>query len=166
MARSRRACPERSRRNLGAAYPTHAARSFSTTEAGTGGRSASALRERFLFRMFSSNSYKTVILSVAEGTSALLIPPMLLGAFRPPKLAPREGVLQHSGKEVSELILRLSAGHTAAPLAGEHRQPPPPAAATSETDNMSSMEALPSPLSYSKAKRIRPHLRPTPKRRS
>jgi hypothetical protein len=97
------------------------------------------------------------VLSVAEGTSALLILPMLLGAFRPPKLAPAvqraspgfddppprvsrwaqtggspriyagKGVLQHSGKEVSELILRLSAGHTAAPLAGEHRQPPPPA---------------------------------------
>ena len=34
VARSRRACPERSRRNLGGAYFTHAARSFSTTEAG------------------------------------------------------------------------------------------------------------------------------------
>jgi hypothetical protein len=33
VARSRRACPERSRRNLGGAYFTHAARSFSTTEA-------------------------------------------------------------------------------------------------------------------------------------
>jgi hypothetical protein len=32
VARSRRACPERSRRNLGGAYLTHAVRSFSTTE--------------------------------------------------------------------------------------------------------------------------------------
>src|SRR5216684_3726417 len=32
MARSRRACPERSRRNLEGAYLTHAARTFSTTE--------------------------------------------------------------------------------------------------------------------------------------
>src|ERR1700683_513638 len=32
MARSRRACPERSRRNPGGAYLTHAVRSFSTTE--------------------------------------------------------------------------------------------------------------------------------------
>src|SRR5260370_25713295 len=32
MARSRRACPERSRRNREDAYLTHAARSFSTTE--------------------------------------------------------------------------------------------------------------------------------------
>ena len=37
MARSRRACPERSRGNPGGAYLTHAARTFSTTEARTGG---------------------------------------------------------------------------------------------------------------------------------
>ena len=35
MARSRRACPERSRGNPEGAYLTHAARSFSTTEART-----------------------------------------------------------------------------------------------------------------------------------
>ena len=36
VARSRRACPERSRRNLGGAYFTHAVRSFSTTEPAPG----------------------------------------------------------------------------------------------------------------------------------
>jgi hypothetical protein len=37
VARSRRACPERSRRNPGGAYLTHAARSFSTAESAPGG---------------------------------------------------------------------------------------------------------------------------------
>jgi hypothetical protein len=34
-------------------------------------------------------------------------------------------VLQHSGKEISKLILRFSAGHTAALFAREDKQPPP-----------------------------------------